>query len=207
MIGNEPTVFVVDDDEGARNSVKALVRSMGLQSESYPSAEAFLQHFEPPQPGCLVTDVRMLGLSGIELQEQLAADGVTIPVIIITAHPETPLIVRAIKKGAVTVLEKPCRDYELYDAIRDALSQDSETRSQAAEQHDFLEKFKTLLPQERVVLDLMVDGLANKVIARRLNISVRTVENRRQRIFEKTGTDSLAELIRLVVESRCASQK
>ena len=106
------------------------------------------------------------------------------------------------KKGAVTVLEKPCRDYELYDAIRDALSQDCRTRSQSNEQHDFLEKLNTLLPQERQVLDLMVDGLANKVIARRLEVSVRTVENRRQRIFEKTRTDSLAELIRLVIETR-----
>ena len=202
MNHNDPTVFVVDDDQGARDSVKALVRSMGIQAETFASAEEFLEQLDPGRPGCLVTDVRMLGLSGIELQEKLASDGITLPVIIITAHAETPLTVRAVKKGAVTVLEKPCRDYELYDSIRDALAQDARTRSQSAGKQDFLDKLDTLIPQERVVLDLMVEGLANKVIARRLSVSVRTVENRRQRIFEKTETDSLAELIRLVVESR-----
>ncbi len=202
MTNNEPTVFVVDDDAQARNSVRALVRSMGVHAETYESAEEFLDSFEPPRAGCLVTDLRMLGLSGIELQEKLAAEGISLPVIIITAHAETPLTVRAIKKGAVTVLEKPCRDYELYDAIRDALCMDTETREQSAEQKAFLRKLETLSADEREVLDLMVDGLANKVIARRMNVSVRTVENRRQRIFEKTGTDSLAELVRQVVESR-----
>ena len=201
----EPTVFIVDDDEAARNSVKALVRSMGVRAETFSSAESFLQEFDPPRAGCLVTDVRMLGLSGIELQEKLVAEGITLPVIIITAHAETPLTVRAVKKGAVTVLEKPCRDYELYDAIRDALSQDERTRSQSAEQREFLQRLDALLPQEKQVLELMVEGLANKVIARRLGVSVRTVENRRQRIFEKTQTDSLAMLIRIVVESRVAA--
>jgi len=201
-MSEEPTVFVVDDDEGARNSVRALVRSMGVRAETFSSAESFLESFQPSRPGCLVTDVRMLGLSGIELQEKLAADGVTLPVIIITAHAETALTVRAVKQGAVTVLEKPCRDYELYDAIRSALNQDVENRTQSAEQLAFREKLSSLSDQEREVLDLMVEGLANKVIARRISVSVRTVENRRQRIFEKTDTDSLADLIRLVVESR-----
>ncbi|MEM1069365.1 MAG: response regulator, partial [Planctomycetota bacterium] len=201
-MSEEPTVFVVDDDEGARNSVRALVRSMGVRAETFSSAEAFLEGLDPSRPGCLVTDVRMLGLSGIELQEKLAADGVVLPVIIITAHAETALTVRAVKQGAVTVLEKPCRDYELYDAIRAALTQDATNRAQSAEQLAFREKLNSLSEQERQVLDLMVDGLANKVIARRISVSVRTIENRRQRIFEKTGTDSLAELIRLVVESR-----
>jgi FixJ family two-component response regulator len=127
-------------------------------------------------------------------------------VIIITAHAETPLTVRAMKKGALTVLEKPCRDYELYDAIRDALAQDSRNRTQFAQQQDFLQRLGTLTPQERVVLDLMAEGHANKVIARRMDVSVRTIENRRQRVFEKTGTDSLALLIRLVIESRVTSQ-
>ncbi len=206
MTNQEPTVFIVDDDEEVRKSVRALVRSMGIGAETFASAEAFLEHFDPQQPGCLVTDVRMLGLSGIELQEQLVASGITLPVIIITAHAETPLTVRAVQKGALTVLEKPCRDYELYDAIRDALAQDARTRSQAAEHQAFLQKLNSLSPQERAVLDLMFEGLPNKVIARRMDVSVRTVENRRQRIFEKTDTDSLAELIRLVVESRAISQ-
>ncbi len=206
MSTEEPTVFVVDDDEGARTSVRALVRSMGIQVETFASAEAFLEAFVSNSPGCLVTDVRMLGMSGIELQEKLAADGIMLPVIIITAHAETPLTVRAIKSGAVTVLEKPCRDYELYDAIRDALLQDTARRSQAAEHQAFLQKVASLSPQERQVLDMMIEGAANKVIARRMDVSVRTVENRRQRIFEKTGTDSLAELIRLFVEAKLMAQ-
>lgn len=206
MKREEPTVFVVDDDEGARTSVRALVRSMGIQVETFPSAEAFLAAFDRTSRGCLVTDVRMLGMSGIELQEKLAADGITLPVIIITAHAETPLTVRAVKTGAVTVLEKPCRDYELYDAIRDALSQDAAMRLRAAEHHMFLQKVTSLTSQERQVLDLMIEGLANKVIAKRMDVSVRTVENRRQRIFEKTGTQSLAELIRMFVEANVTAR-
>ena len=206
MRNQEPTVFVVDDDEGARASLRALVRSMGIRVETFPSAETFLEEFDPESPGCLVTDVRMLGMSGIELQEKLAADGIKIPVIIITAHAETPLTVRAVKSGAVTVLEKPCRDYELYDAIRVALAQDVQVRKQSAEHEAFLSRIASLSAQERQVLDLMVEGLANKVIARRMDVSVRTVENRRQRIFEKTGTDSLAELIRMFVETKASEQ-
>ena len=188
--------------EGARNSVKALVRSMGIAAETFCSAESFLDDFEPPRPGCLVTDVRMLGLSGIELQEKLAADGVTLPVIIITAHAQTPLTVKAVKKGAVTVLEKPCSNHELSDAIRSAIAMDQSQRSEAAEQREFEERLKTLSKDEQSVLDFMIEGSANKVTARRLGVSIRTIENRRQRIFEKTGTKSLAELIRLVVLSR-----
>jgi FixJ family two-component response regulator len=202
MTSDEPIVYVVDDDEGARSSVRALVRSMDIRAETFSSAEAFLENFDPLQPGCLVTDLRMQGLGGIELQEKLAGDGITLPVIIITAHAETPLTVRAVKSGAVTVLEKPCRDYELYNAIRDALDHDTRLRAQSAEQQVFVQKLNSLSQQERLVLDLMVEGLANKVIARQMDVSVRTVENRRQRVFEKTSTDSLAELIRLFVESR-----
>ncbi len=200
-MSEEPTVFIVDDDEGARDSVRALVLSMGVRAETFSSAETFLASLNPSRAGCLVTDVRMHGLSGIELQEKLRADGIELPVIIITAHAETALTVRAVKQGAVTVLEKPCRDYELYDAIRAALQQDADNRAAAAQQLAFRKKLHSLSDQERQVLDLMIEGLANKVIARRMNVSVRTVENRRQRIFEKTDTTSLAELIRMVVET------
>lgn len=202
LMSNEPTVFIVDDDEGARNSVRALVRSMGVAVETFSSAESFLENLDPARSGCLVTDVRMLGMSGIELQEKIVSEGVKLPVIIITAHAETALTVRAVKQGAVTVLEKPCRDYELYDAIRAALNQDVENREKIRERLQFLKKVDSLSDQEREVMGLMVDGLANKVIARRINVSVRTVENRRQRIFEKTETDSLAKLIRMVIEAK-----
>jgi len=201
----KPTVYVVDDDQGARNSVRALVRSMGVHSESFASAEDFLDQFDAERPGCLVTDLRMEGMSGVDLQEKLAASGCHLPVIIITAHAETQITVRAVKIGAVTVLEKPCQDFELFDAIRDALIQDANFRKIAASQQDFHERLETLSPDERKVLDYMMEGMANKVIARRLDVSIRTIENRRQRVFEKTATDSLAELVRLVVQTKTTS--
>ena len=194
------TVYIVDDDDGSRQSLKALVRSIGVEAITFASAEEFLEAIDPDRPGCLVTDLRMLGMSGIELQEELLVRGIGLPVILLTAHAETPLTVRAVKKGAVTVLEKPCRDYELYDAIRDALALDASTRSRVARQYEFSQRLDLLSPDERSVLDLMVQGVANKVIAEQLDVSIRTIENRRQKIFEKTGTDTLAELIRRVVE-------
>ncbi len=203
----ELTVFIVDDDEDARTSVKALVRTMGVRAVTFASAEEFLEQFDPNMPGCLVTDLRMLGMSGIELQEKLAGDGSQLPVIIITAHAETPITVRAVKSGAVTVLEKPCNDYELYDAIRDALAANARARRKTETQKLFQERFGSLSPQEKTVLDFMMEGVANKVIARRLDVSTRTVENRRQRIFEKTATHSLAELVRMVVEYRSSTKQ
>lgn len=200
-----PTVYVVDDDQGARDSVRALVRSMGVTSEAFASAEEFLNQFDASQPGCLVTDLRMDGMSGVELQQKLAESGIHLPVIIITAHAETQITVKAVKTGAVTVLEKPCREFELFDAIRAALVQDAKFRKNVGAQKQFQEKFETLSADERKVLEFMMEGMANKVIARRLDVSIRTVENRRQRVFEKTGTDSLAELVRMVVETKAVS--
>jgi two-component system response regulator FixJ len=200
-----PTVFIVDDDEGARDSVKAIVRSMGVNAETYSSAEEFLEKADRSRPGCLVTDLRMLGISGVELQERIAELGLSLPVVILTAHAETAVTVRAIKNGALTVLEKPCRDYELYDTIRDAIALDSKMRVQNAELNAFVRRIESLTESEQAVLELMIEGQANKVVARRLGVSIRTVESRRQQIFEKTGTDSLAELIRLVVQMRSNS--
>lgn len=200
MNSDSATVYVVDDDQGARNSVRALARSMGAQSETFESAEEFLSQFDPNRPGCVVTDLRMLGMSGVELQEKLAADGFAIPVIIITAHAETPVTVKAVQQGAVTVLEKPCHDFELCDAIRNALVRDAHARSEAIEKRVFQERLGSLTPPQQDVLKMIVDGLPNKVIANQLEVSIRTVEHRRQRIFEITGAQSLAELIRQVVE-------
>ncbi|MGI9516468.1 MAG: response regulator transcription factor [Pirellulaceae bacterium] len=200
MPANDPIVYVVDDDQGSRESLRALVRSMGLQAEICGSAEEFLASFDPDRPGCLITDVRMPGMSGLDLQEKLAGDGIRFPVIIITAHAETPLTVKAIKQGAVTVLEKPCRDYELYDSIRDALAQDAGWRARSSDKHKFQQALAELSAHEREVLDLMLMGEANKNIAKRLDVSVRTIENRRQKIFEKTEMDSLAQLLRRFYE-------
>jgi RNA polymerase sigma factor (sigma-70 family) len=200
-MANEVTVFVVDDHELARNSVCALVESMGLKAQAFASGEEFLAAYRAQQPGCLVTDVRMLGMSGIELQQQLAARGCKLPVIVITAHANTPLTVQAMKQGAVTLLEKPCSDNDLWDAIREALSRDEQQRSQAARREEIRQRLTELTPHEREVLDRIVAGKLNKSIARELKVSIRTVENRRHNIFQKLGADSVAELVRLVVDA------
>ncbi len=202
---SEPTVYIVDDDDSACRSLKALVMTLGLQVETFSSAKQFLDQFDPSRHGCVVTDLRMEGMSGIELQERLAASGSAIPVIVITAFAETRSTVKAMKSGAVTVLEKPCGDKDLQEAIRAALAEDAKARLAAQAQSELRERLRSLTPEESIILGLMVEGAANKVIARRLGVSVRTIENRRQRIFEKTGAKSLAELVRLVVEARGGS--
>ena len=198
-------VYIVDDEADARDSLEALVRSMGVQTMAFESAEGFLEGFSPSAFGCLVTDHRMVGMNGIELQERLAEAGISLPVIIVTGHANTPMTVRAVKGGAITVLDKPYRDTELVAAIRAGLEKNAEDRNRCLEAdhvREFAERLATLTPKERQVLDFMVDGLANKVIAKRMDVSVRTIENRRQQIFVKTGTTSLAVLVRLFVEAR-----
>lgn len=197
----EPTVFVVDDDEQARKSVCALVRSMGIKAESFPSGEEFLEHLEPDHHGCLVTDVRMLGMSGLELLDKLNEKGILLPVIVMTAHASTPITVRAVQSGAVTLLEKPYMSDDLWDAIRKALMLEASNRSQHEHRQEVRDRLALLTPSERQVLDFMVEGKPNKVIAKRLDISIRTVENRRRDIFEKTNADSVAELVRMVIEA------
>jgi FixJ family two-component response regulator len=150
--------------------------------------------------GCLVTDVRMLGISGIELQEQLQQRGIKIPVIVLTAFARTSLTVRAMQNGAVTMLDKPYDDDDLWDAIREGLKRDAEQRAAASIQQSVRKRLDSLTPSERQVLDLVVAGLPNKVIAGRLDVSVRTVENRRREIFSKMQADSVADLVRLAVQ-------
>ena len=200
MLG-EPIVFVVDDDQGARSSVCALVRSMGIAAESYESAEQFLEHYSSDHVGCLVTDVRMLGMSGLELQERLNEMGSMIPVIVLTAYATTNLTVQAMKNGAVTMLDKPYHEDELWNAIRKSLTLDSEQRVEQARRLELRERMSTLTESERIVLDNVVAGKANKVIARRLDVSIRTIENRRRDIYKKMNADSAVELVRLVIEA------
>jgi len=196
-----PTVFVVDDDEQARMSVCALVRSMGLRAEAFSSAEEFLASYHEAPPGCLVVDVRMLGMSGLELQEELIRRGVLLPVIVLTAYPRTPVTVRAIKAGAVTLLEKPYDDDDLWDAIRRALAHDAARRSEHEHRQEIRRRAGQLAPAERQVMEMIVQGKLNKAIARQLDVSVRTVENRRREVFRKMQADSVAELVRLVIEA------
>lgn len=198
---SEPIVFVVDDDQGARASVCALVQSMGLTAESFSSAEQFLEFYKGDHLGCVVTDVRMLGMSGLELQERLNEMGSILPVVVLTAYATTSLAVRAMKSGAVTMLDKPYHEDELWNAIRKALSLDANRRVAQEHSLELRKRLDTLTDSERIVLDHVVSGKANKVIARRLDVSIRTVENRRRDIFKKMQAESAVELVRLVIEA------
>jgi two-component system response regulator FixJ len=195
----DAVVFIVDDDEQVRKAVKALVEAMGVTSESYPSAEEFLRAYDGRRPACLVTDVRMLGMSGLELQERMIEQGLSMSVIVLTAFATTPTTVRAMRNGALTLMEKPCNDDELWDAIRRGLANDLENFELEQQRSNLKLRLESLTPKEREVLDLMISGDANKVIARKLDCSIRTVENHRQKVFQKMEADSLAELVRMAV--------
>ena len=199
MTTGEATVFIVDDDEEALASVHALVRSMGVQATPFTSAEAFLELYDDDCPGCLVTDVRMVGMSGIELQQKMQDLGIELPVIVLTAFARTPLTVKAMQNGAVTMLDKPYDDDDLWDAIRLGLQRDEESRAKRAYQRELRERIGRLTESERKVMDLVVAGLQNKSIAKRLDVSVRTVENRRREVFAKMQSVSVAELVRQVI--------
>jgi len=198
-VAGEPTVFVVDDDPQGRKSVCALVRSMGIPAQSFASAEEFLEAYGEQHPGCLVTDVRMFGMSGLELQEELKRRNVLLPTIVLTAYARTPITVRAMKAGAITLLEKPYDDDDLWDAIRAALAADSASRADHRQRREIRDRIARLTPAERKVMDMIVQGKPNKTIAHELDISVRTVENRRREVFAKLQADSVAQLVRLAI--------
>jgi FixJ family two-component response regulator len=200
-MSSNSTVFVVDDDECARESVCALVKSIGVACESFASAEEFLDQYALGRAGCLVTDVRMLGISGLELLDRLKELGSSLPVIVITAYSNTRLTVRAMQSGALTLLDKPCRDDDLYDAIRRALMLDDRRRTQVARRREIRERLQQLTPAQRQVLDLVVSGQPNKRIARSLDLSLRTVESRRSEIYRQMKAESLADLVKMVVEA------
>jgi FixJ family two-component response regulator len=198
-VSDQPVIYVVDDDDQARKAVMALVGAMGIETIGFPSAEDFLTQYDGRRPACLVTDVRMLGMSGLELQEELLRRGAVIPVIVLTAFASTPAAVRAMKNGAVTVLEKPCRDDELWEAVRDGLAADRQAIAEGQSRDDILRRIATLSPKELEVLRHITAGLANKVVANKMGVSVRTVELHRRAVFQKMGAESLAELVRMAV--------
>lgn len=195
----EPTVYVVDDDPGARESVCALAESMGLRTAGFGSAEEFLGACTGSEAGCLVTDLRMMKMSGLELQQKLLEDGVTLPVILMSGYADVPVAVQAMQTGAVTVLQKPCRQQELWESIRKALDLDQANRQKRTRQQELQERLGRLTPEERAVMDRMVEGKLNKVIAHELDIGLRTVEQRRHNVLRKMEAASLAELVRLVM--------
>ncbi len=195
-----PTVFVVDDDEAVRNSLRFLLKSVGLPTQTLSSATEFLAAYQPVQPGCLVLDVRMPAMSGLELQQQLNLRGATLPVIFITGHGDIPMAVEAMQHGAFDFLQKPFRDQDLIDRIQKALAKDAKTRAALKEHERIRHRIESLTPREREVLALMTQGKPNKVMAVDLGVSQRTVEIHRARVMEKTGVSSLAQLVRMAMD-------
>jgi two-component system response regulator FixJ len=195
----EAIIYIVDDDQQARKAVQTLIQTMGVQSETFESAEEFLDAYDGHRPACLVTDVRMLGMSGLELQGRLNEMGLTMSVVVLTAFANTPTTVRAMRNGALTLIEKPCDENELWDAIRTGMEVDAQNYQRDRRRAEILQKLKLLTPKERQVLEFIVAGDANKVVARKLEVSIRTVENHRQKVFHKMKADSVAELVRIVL--------
>ena len=193
-----PVVFVVDDDPSVRSSLKFLIGSVGLQVESFDSADALLQRKLPDTPSCLVLDVRLRGLSGLDFQRELAARNCHMPIIFITGHGDIPMTVRAMKAGAVEFLTKPFRDQDLLDAIRIALEKDLLRRQQENEVSELKERFNSLTPREQKVTSMVVSGMLNKQIADQLGTAENTVKVHRSRAMEKMHAQSLAELVKMM---------
>lgn len=195
-----PTIFVVDDDSAVRDALKLLLRSVGQSVETYGAGQEFLEAYSEDRPGCLVLDIRMPGMSGLELQQKLNEKHSILPIIFITGHGDVPMAVEAMQAGAVDFIQKPFRDQDLIDRINQALEKDSSNRAALGERNDIRRRLETLTPREREVLDLVVHGKANKVIAGDLKLSQRTVEIHRARVMEKMQASSLAHLVRMVLE-------
>jgi len=193
-------VYVVDDDEAVRGSLRMLFKSVGLPVQPFPSARDFLAAYDPNQPGCLVLDIRMPGMSGLELQEHLNLSGAIIPVIFITGHGDVPMAVQAMRHGAFDFLQKPFRDQDLIDRVQRAFEKDKVNRLDLGKRDHIRECFESLTAREKEVLRLVTGGKANKVIAGDLGVSHRTVEIHRARVMEKMEAHSLAQLVRMVME-------
>lgn len=198
MRASEPTVFVVDDDLSVREALSSLVRSVGLHVETFASARDFLLQKRPTSATCLVLDVRMPGLSGLDLQQELERTGGLLPIVFITAHGDIPMAVRAIKSGAVEFLSKPFRDEDLLNAIRLGLDRDRIAKQENSEFEEILERYNTLTVREREVIALAVSGALNKQVAFQLGVTEVTIKVHRHNIMRKMRAKSLVELARMV---------
>jgi FixJ family two-component response regulator len=197
MTEADAMVFVVDDDASMRESLKNLIRSVGLRVELFASAQEFLRSNRPDVPSCLVLDVRLPGLSGLDLQRRTSDAGIEVPIIFITGHGDIPMSVRAMKAGAVEFLTKPFRDQDLLDAIQQALERDRKAREQLAAIEELRRRFASLTPRERAVMTRVVAGSLNKQIAAELGTSETTVKIHRHQVMQKMGASSLPELVRM----------
>lgn len=200
MTTRTPMVSIVDDDDAVRNSLRLLLKSVGLPTVAHASAREFLDAWHPDQPGCLVLDVRMPGMSGLELQEELNRRGAITPVVFISGHGDIPMAVEAIQHGAFDFLQKPFRDQDLIDRVQRALAADAANRQALSQREVLRQRHGSLTPREQEVLLLVTRGKANKVMAGDLGVSQRTVEIHRARVMEKMGAQSLAQLVRMVID-------
>ncbi len=197
MTDDSALVYVVDDDASVRNAIGRLLRSVGLEIQVFASATEFLAFARPDRPSCVVLDVRMPRLSGLDLQQELAASGAALPVIFVTGHADVPMSVRAMKAGAVDFLPKPFHDQDLLDAVQRAIAADRERRLRESDLAAVRRVYETLTPREREVLSYVVSGALNKQIAGALGTSEKTIKVHRARIMDKMGAESLADLVRL----------
>ena len=198
----EPTVFIVDDDPAIRHAMEFLMRSVDMKCEIYCSADEFLTAWNAARGGCLVLDIRMPGMGGLELQECLGERGSSLPIIFVTGHADVPMAVDAMQKGAFDFIQKPFRDQDLLERIAAAMKTDRLRRIAHERKSDIGERMATLTPREREVMDLVVTGKPNKVVAYELGVSQRTVEIHRARVMDKMGARSLADLVRMTLELR-----
>jgi len=202
-----PTVFIIDDDRGMRQSIQDLVESVGLHAESFATGGEFLNRKRTNDPSCLVLDVRLPQMSGLDFQRQLAEAGMQIPIIFVTAHGDIPMSVRALKSGAVEFLTKPFRDQDLLDAIQQALQRDRAERDRQAEIHDLQERYGALTARERQVMALVVSGMLNKQIASEIGASEATVKIHRGNVMRKMKTGSVVDLVRVADKLKLSPRK
>ncbi|MGH7673927.1 MAG: response regulator transcription factor [Gemmatimonadales bacterium] len=197
-----PTVFVVDDDPSVCRSLDMLLRSFGHPAETYGSADAFLRAYRPERPGCLVLDLRMPGMSGLDLQRELGSRGAPLPIVFITAHGDVPAAVQALQGGAVDFLQKPFRDQDLIDKVERALEQNAKARRERAARREITDRIRSLTSREMQVMEFVVKGLTNRAIAEGLELSERTVEIHRARMMRKMVARSLPDLVQMVTRVR-----
>jgi FixJ family two-component response regulator len=202
-----PTVFIVDDDRGMRQAIQDLVESVGLRAESFASGEEFLRKKHNSRPSCLVLDVRLPQMSGLDFQQRLVDIGIQIPVIFITAHGDIPMSVRALKSGAVEFLTKPFRDQDLLDAIQQALQRDRTAHEQQADIHGLQERYRALTAREQEVMTLVVSGMLNKQIASEIGASEATVKIHRGNVMHKMQAASVVDLVRMSDKLKLSPRK
>jgi FixJ family two-component response regulator len=192
-----PVVYVIDDDDAVRRSIRLLLKSVGLSAAAFASAQEFLAVFDPEQPGCALVDVRMPGMSGLELQHELNLRGALVPIVFVTGHGDIPMAVEAIQQGAFDFLQKPFRDQDLLGRVQRALEHDRVNRTESRQIDAIRMRLECLTPREREVFELVTSGRRNKVMATELGVSQRTIEIHRARVMDKMGAASLAQLVRM----------